>query len=521
MRFALVFLLLLAPSVVRGAAPDAVTYKPGRWARVQVGAPGEILAPGAATVVGHARASAQYVLPMSEPWVAASEGSKLAVTSIANGAWLVVEVGAGSRGPARDGILKALPEGSVLTGLGDIGRGVPEAVDLVICHDFAESRLQPGERAAIDAFVRRGGAVLMLFASRSIPAASEGLWRSLFGTGEGRDEQARGLPRGLLVASDFTTRLDVPESAGDRPPQTLDDFKALPDIPEPSGGQPFVWQRCGRGIVMAARTTMLESSRDTERFFGRVGARVRTDCRPISLGPVEPDVFGLFGQPAWSEEPRQEFALLAAAYSVAAVGLLLSFRAMLTRCRRAWLAGAVCIAAGGIGIFLAFTAGASGLALDTASIVIVEPGEAPVAVDLARIARLGPGDAPELASANAMPPRLLLYSRHAASGKTWVRYRFLPEHSSVEPVLGMDQRLCVSSVRSAPNGRAAGLDAPPPPNAEALIALFKSRWARKRTDYEFRWARAQGPRLFTVAAEGRFVQVNHGPTLIVTEREAE
>ena len=409
----------------------------------------------------------------------------------------------------------------MLTGPSDIGRGVPEAVDLVICHDFAESRLQPGERAAIEAFVRRGGAVLMLFASRSIPAASEGLWRSLFGAGEGRDEQARGLPRGLLVASGFTTRLDVLESADDRPQLTLDDLKALPDIPEPSGGQPFVWQQCGRGIVMAAQGTMLERSRDTERFFTRVAARVQTDCRPINLGPVEPDVFRVFGQPAWSAQPRRRFALLAVAYSVAAIGLLLSFRAMLARRRWAWFAGAVCIAAGGVGIVLGFTAGASGLALDTASIIIIEPGEAPVAVDLARIVRLGPGDAPELASANAMPPRLLLYSRHAASSKTWVRYRFLPEHSSLEPVLEIDQSLCVSSVRPVPNDRAVGHRVSPPQNAEAIIALFKSRWAREGMDCTFRWEAAKGPRLFTVAAEGTFVQINHRPTLIVTEREAE
>ena len=521
MRFVLVFLLLLAPSVGRGAAPDAVIYKPGRWARVRVGTPGEILAPGAATVVGDARADAQYVLPMSEPWVAAFNGSKLAVTSIPGGAWLVIEAGPGSRGPARGGILKALPEGSVLTGLGDIRRGVSESVDLIICHDFAESRLQPSERAAIEEFARQGGSVMMLFASRVIPAASEHLWRSLFGAGEERDKQAPGLPRGLLVPNDFRTRLDVPEPADERRPLTLGDLKALADIPEPSDGQPFVWQQCGRGIVMAARGTMLERSSDAERFFRRVAARVRSDCRPIGLGPAEPDVFRLFDPPAWSMQPRHRFAALAAAYSVAAIGLLLSFRAMLARRRWAWLAGAVCIAAGGLGIVLAFTASTSGLALDTASILIVEPGTAPVAVDLARIARLGPGDAPELASANAMPPRLLLYSRHAASEKTWVKYRFRPDRSTLEPVLGIGQSLCVSSVRPVLDGRAIGPGVSPPQNADALIALFKSRWARKGTDYGFRWARAQGPRLFTVAAEGTFVQVNHGPTLMVTARVPE
>ena len=520
MRFVLMLLLLLAPSVGRGAAPDTITYRPGRWTRVQVSTPGEIPAPGAATVVGHARADAQYVLPMSEPWVAALDGSKSAVTSIPNGAWLVVEAGPASHGAARDGILKALPEGSILTGLGDIGRGVPEAVDLIICHDFAESRLQPGERAAVEAFIRRGGAVVMLFASREIPAASEDLWRSLFGAGEARDKQAPGLPRGLLVPNDFQTRLDVPDPAGESSPLTLDDLRALADRPEASGGQPFVWQPCGRGIVMAARRTMLDRSEDAERFFRRVARRARSDCRPINLGPVQPDVFRLFDQPGWSAQPRHTFAVLAAAYSIAAVGLLLSFRSALARRRWAWLAAAILVAAGGVGIVLAFTGGASGLALDTASILIVERGKAPVAVDFARIARLGSGGAPELVSADAMPPRLLLYSRHAASAKAWVKYRFLPDRSTVEPVLDIGQSLCVSSVRRVPNGSAAGPGASPPKNAEALIELFKSRWAKKGTDYVFRWARAQGPRLFTVAAEGRFVQIDHGPVLVVTERAA-
>ena len=515
MRYVFVLVLLLAASSVRAAAPDAVTYKPGRWVPLQISAPGEILAPGAVTVVGDARAEAQYVLPMSEPWVAAFNGRKLDITSIPDGAWLAAEVGPGVGSAARDGILKALPPGSILMALGDVRRGVPEAVDLIICLDFGETRLQPSERAAVDEFVRRGGAVLMIFASRVIPAASEPFWRSLFGAGKPRDKQAAGLPRGLLVPNDFTTRLDVAETSADRRPLTLDELKAWADAPVPAGGQPFVWQQCGRGIVMAARGTMLDHSTETERFFRRVARRAQTNCRPIRLGPVEPDVFQLFDSPAWSAGARLRFALPAAAYSAAAIGLLASFGAMLARRRWAWLVGAVCIAAGGVGVVLASAAGASGLALDAASILVIEPGAEPVEIDLARIARLGPGDAPELASANAMPPRLLLYSRHAASEKTWVAYRFRPDGAAVEPSLGLGQSLCVSSVRPVRGRPAAGPAAPPPPNADALIALFKSRWAKEGAGYTFRWARpGAAGRIFTVAAEDKFVQIRRGPLLV-------
>jgi len=498
MRHLLLLALLLAAPPARAAPPAAIIYKPGRWVEVPAASPGEIVAPGATTVVGAARAEAQYALPMSEPWATTLGGVRLDITSIPPGGWQAAEIGRSSGAAARDGILRALPAGSILTRLGGVRRRVPEAVDLIICYDFAESKLQPQERAAVERFVRRGGAVLLIFVSRAVPAASARFWRSLFGAGDAREKQAPGLPRGLLVPNDFTTRIDIPESAADRP---------------------FVWQRAGRGIVMAvglpAREKMPERSKETERFFRRIVARVRANCRPVGLGPVEPDVFRLFDSPAWSAEPRRRLALLAVGYTAAAAGLLLSFGAMLAKRRWAWLGGAVCIAAGGAALVFGFTAGTSGLALDTTSVIIVEPGAAPVQVGLARISRLGPGGAPQLMSAAPMPPRLLLYSRHSASEKTWVTYRFVPDGATVEPLLGIGQSLCLASVRAAPENLALLAAAPAPKNADALEQLFRRRWAMKGVDYEFRWVQAPGgPHPFTVSAEGRFVQIRRGPALV-------
>jgi len=483
------------------AAPP-IHFKPGRWVELPPLPPGRVTAPGTTTVIETAQADAQYALPMSDPWTAAVGGANLDTAGVPEGAWLAAELdhGTGARMTSRDGILKALPPGSSLVRLDHIRRGVPESVDLVICHDFSESKLQPQERAAVRRFARRGGAVFLIFASRAIPAASEELWRDLFGAHGKREKQAPGLPRRFLVPSDFALRFD-------------------PDMPR------LVWQRCGRGVVLAyglaPGRNILERPEGTTRLFARALAHIRKNRRPLTVGPVDPGVFGLFERADWSARARRRFALLACGYAAAAIGLLLSFGTLLTRRRWVRSVAVLCIAGGGAAILMALTAGTSGLALDNVAVIMQEPGADPTEVVFARISRLGPGRAPQLRSASAMPPRLVLYSRFSARLKNWVNYRFRPGGATVEPDLEVGQKACLvairtTSVESARSSTSAP-DAPPPPKAEHIIEFVRQRWTTADMDYTFRWVRPSfPPRAFDVSADKHFVQIHRGPVLLVT-----
>ncbi len=483
-----------------GTAP--IHFKPGRWVELPALPPGRVTAPGTTTVIETARADAQYALPMSDPWTAAVGDANLDVAGVPEGAWLAAELnrGVGIGTAARDGILNALPQGSTLVKLGDVRRGVPEPVDLVICHDFSESKLQPQERAAVRQFARRGGAVFLIFASRAIPAASEELWRGLFGAHGKPEKQAPGLPRRFLVPAGFALRFD-------------------PNMPR------LVWQRCGRGIVLAyglaPSENVLERPEETTQLFARALVHIRRNRRPLNLGPVDPGVFGLFEQADWSARPRRRFTLLACGYAAAAIGLLLSFGTLLTK--RRWIrpAGIACIAAGGAAILLALTAGTSGLALDTVAVIVQEPGADPTEVVVARISRLGPGGTPQLRAASAMPPRLVLHSRFSASLKNWVNYRFRPGGATVEPDLEVGQKACLVAIRSASaesaHDSASAPDVSPPPRAEHLIEFVRQRWTTDDMDYTFRWVRPPfQPRAFDVSADDHFVQIHRSPVLIVT-----
>lgn len=480
------------------ATNHPIYYRPGSWVEIPASSPGVILTPGAATVVGEERAEAQYALPLSDPWAATFGDAKLGVTAVPAGAWLVAELapGAGSKTAPRDGILKALPAGSMVVPLSDVRRRVSEAVDLIVCYDFSESNLRPQEQAAVAQFVRRGGAVLLIFASRAIPAASVDFWRSLFGADGEPERQAAGLPRGLLVAADFTLRLDH-------------------EMPR------LVRRQCGRGVVlaygMAPSDNVLKDPDATAKLFARAMHHIRNERRPLAIGPVEPDVFAFFGRPEWSAAPRQRFVLLAWGYAAAAVGLVLSFGRFLMRGRWAWVAGLALVAAAGIATVVWLASGASGLALETTSMLILEPGANPVMVTFARIARLGPGSSPELRSP-MMPPKLVLYSRYSAAQKNWVNYRFRPAGPTVEPLLDVGQNLCLVSIRPVFIGSATAappeLAAHPPPNADKLVRFFKERWASKDTDYTFSWTLQAGSGPFRPDAP--FVQVDAGPTLVVS-----
>jgi 6,7-dimethyl-8-ribityllumazine synthase len=447
----------------------------------------------------------QYALPLAAPWPAEPEGARLEPVAIPESAWLAAELGRGASEKARAGILRALPDGSALVGLGDLRRGVPESVDLVIAYDFSESRLQPSERAAISAFARRGGAVFFVYASRAIPAASVPLWRELFGAGGGAEIRAPGLPQGLLMPRDFRLR-----------------FKA--DMPR------LVWQRCGRGIVLAYELEpeghALETAAGSERLFRRAVESAARERRPVALGPVEPDVYELFAPPRWSRGPRVRFALLASGYALAAMGLLASAGGPLSRRGWTWLAGAVCLAAGGAAAIGALSESASGLSLDTAGVLILEREADPVAVVLGRVARLGPGEAPELGSAARMPPKVTVYRRYSAFRKSHVTYRFRPGGGTVQPHLAQGQSQCLISIRVLPRAATERLAArptvPAPAGGERWIALFRERWADRDAGpeaYRFRWVRAPGElRLFDRSADEAWVQVRRGPVLVVERR---
>jgi len=474
-------------------ASSGTHFKPGRWVEVHAEPPAVLEAPGTATVVEQHHAEAQYVLPMSAAWPTPGTAGQKAI-ALPEKAWLVARLGT-EPGAAREGLLEALPEGSAVVPLGDVRRGVPESVDLVVCYDFSESRLQPRERLALQVFAERGGAVVLVYASRAIPAASLELWRELFGAQGPAEKQVAGLPRGLLVPSDFRLSFD----------------EELPRL---------VWRRSGRGITLAyglAPTDPTLNARESAAaLFERAVLHVRQRRRPVTLGPFDPEVYGLFDAPEWSAVARGRLTLLIVGYAGAAAGLLVSFGGRLARRRWAWLVGVLCVAAAGAALVAALSKN-SGLALEERAFLIIEPDAAPVQVTVGRVTRLGPGEAPKLRTAARTRPKLVLYDRFAAAQKTWVRYRFHPDQSTVEPTLDAGQSICLVSVEpvfpglrsESPGGGAA------PPNADKVIAFFEERWAKSGAEYTYAWPSPFRPSsLFPRAGPAEFVQVRTHPVLV-------
>jgi predicted amidohydrolase len=472
--------------------------------RLPAGVTGRVSAPGAATVIGPDAAEAQYALPMSAPWGTTVGGAPTEMSALKKGAWLVAELdrGADARTVPREAVLKALPKGSALTPLGSIRHGVPEAVDAVVCYDFGESMLQRDERAALVRFAKDGGAVFFVYVSRSIPAASVELWRDVFGAQGKGEKQAAGLPRGLLVPADFGLGLDF----------------EMPGL---------VWRRCGRGLALAYALPPVRNPADLSKhatvLFERARYWIETQCRPVTPEPFMPEAFGLFDRAEWSRPARRRAALVGAGYAAAAIGLLLSFGSLLARKRWRWTAGTLAIAMAGTVAVVALGAGSSGLALDTASVVLDEPGAEKVLVTFARIARLAPGDAPQLRSATPVPPRLALFSRYSASQKTWANYRFGQGVSSIEPLLAVGESMCVVSVRTLSDAEVQDLRvsvSPAPAGGHKLTGLVRERWAGRRDrKYDLTWVTPSAQlRLFDPRAEGTFVQIERHPLLWVSAK---
>jgi hypothetical protein len=505
-RYILVAVLILVAARAT-AGPDY--FRPGRWVALPRGVTGRITAPGTATVVGPDASGVQYALPMAAPWHTGAGGAPKDVEALPRGAWLVAEIDrlAGVRTVPRDAVLKALPDGSALVPLGDIQYGVPDSVDAVIAYDFGESRLQPDERAALARFVKQGGAVFFVYAARSIPAASVGLWRELFGAQGEPERQAPGLPRGLLVPEAFRLGLDF-------------------EVPG------LVWKRYGRGLTLAYAlpprlTTERLTPEMTEQLLEQAGvvfARARhwieSRRRPIVTEPFMPDLFRLFGPVEWGCAERRRIVLTAAGYAVAAVALLFSFRGLLARKKRRWLGAALAVALGGVVAIYLPAVSASGLALDVAPVVIDDPEAGPVMVLLGRVARLGPGQAPQIRSMTSMPPKLVLYGRFSAQQKQWANYRFEPPGPSLEPLLDIGQNLCLVSVRPLTQAEASAIAAqehPGPPEADARIGLARKRWAEPHRTYRFEWkAPTTAHRMFDPRQDDAFVQIRRRPVLWMT-----
>jgi predicted amidohydrolase len=508
MTRAATFLVLLACIIAPGAgrAAEELRFRPGCWVPLPPGASGVIEAPGAATDLRAGPNGTAYALPLSAPWTP-QPGSGIEATALRDGAWLVAQLHGGAGLPAnREGLLRALPAGSVVQPLGDVRAGVPESVDLVVSYEFSEGSLQPRERDELRAFVRRGGAVLLIYAADQLPKAAEPLWRELFAIRGEPQRKPFGLPRPLRVPDDYAIYLDA-------------EIERL------------VWQRYGRGLALAyqvPRADRLQTADAASRLFERVVETVRRRRRPVRVEPVERDFYGLFSRPVWAGSTRRRIAWLVAAYAVGAAALLLSFGGLLARRRWLWLVGVAAIAVAGGCAIVGLGVAASGLALDSATIVIREPGADPVQIVIARIARLGPGRAPRLPSAAAMPPRLVLFHR-AGAQDTWATYRFGGNGATLEPHLDSGQHVCFVAIRTLSEREAAALRpaatglSPAPPNADDLIGVVRSRWAVRPAaghpglEYGFRWLAPDPPgRAFAPAADAAFAQVHRGPTLLVT-----
>lgn len=459
-----------------------IYYKPGKWVPLPSTQPGTVTAPGTLTIIENDAAPAQFALPMSPAW----DRPGLSLQPVSADAWIAAELASTGRIASRDGILRALPPGSALT-TADLTNGVPESFDLLIIYDFAESQLQPGERKALSEFVRRGGAVFFVFSSRAIPASSIELWRNLFDAQGDAVKQEPALPRGFLVPRDFALRMDIP------------------DMPR------LVWKQSGRGVVLAyglaPNERLLDDTAATAGLFERAVKHINVARRPISLGPVEPDVYQLFDQPGWSAEARKHLAFLAGGYAIAAIGLLLSFTALIRRRGVILVASTLVMAALGVMVVRAIPMG-SGLALDTASVLIND--DAPVLVAIGRIARLGPGESPQLVLGGVMPPKILLYGRYSANQRDWAAYR--PQ--SIQPLLDIGQNLCIFAVYDASKGFEYSSNCPPPPNAKQIISYFERRLSGG-VKYDYRWCAAQSFPLDS-GSYLELTQVSWAPMLVAT-----
>ncbi|MFW6158356.1 MAG: hypothetical protein ACOC8E_03265, partial [Planctomycetota bacterium] len=447
------------------------------------------------------RAEAQYALPMTDLW--APETDAFDVEPVPEEALLVAELNRSPKpGLPAEGVRSALPTGSAVVALEDVRERVPDSVDVVVSYYFSEGKLTARERAALVRFVRRGGAAVLVFGGGSMPAASEPVWRRLLRVEGGGRREAGGLPRGFLVPDDFSPRREVLEEVADKPA--------------------FLWRRCGRGVVVAYDASQDEQVRTNAdaaaAVFGRIVARVRENRRPVRLGPIEPDVYRLFGEVAWSGSSRRRLAWLAAGYAVGAAGLLVSLGGLLGRRAWSWLVGLGAIAAAGAATVSVLVDGGSGLALETYSVVLSGEGTEPVELVIGRVARLGRGPWPEFRSARSMPPKVVLYDRYSAVQKEWAAYRFRSAWSSVEPLLDVDQSLCLVSCRWPDEVRARALlgaaDARPPDAAEGLVDLVERELVGGENRH--RWVEPDpAPRLFTPDAARRFTQVRRHPTLLV------
>ena len=476
---------LLFPTTALGAE---IYYKPGKWVPLPETQAGVVNAPGTLTIIENDAAPAQFALPMSPTW----NRPGLSLQPVPADAWIAAELAATGRIASRDGILRALPPGSALSAI-DLMRGVPDSFDLVIIYDFAESRLQPTESAALLEFIRRGGAVFFMFSSRAIPASSIEIWRDLFAAQGDAVKQEPALPRGFLVPQDFALRMDIP------------------DMPR------LAWKQSGRGVVLAyglaPNERLLGDAVGTAELFERAVRHINATRRPISIGPVEPDAFRLFDEPRWSAGARRRLALIAGGYAIAAIGVIISFAGLIRKRGRIFVGSSAAIAALGVAAVLLMPTG-SGLALDTVN-VLIDDGTQPVLVTIGRIARLGPGRATPLMSMNPMPPRILLYGRYSATQRDWAAYRFERSGASVEPLLDIGQSVCLFAMTDVPGGYAAGLaSAEPPPNAAQIISFFERRLSGG-AKYDYRWC-TPAPRLFAAESERTFTQTSTTPVLIAT-----
>ncbi|MFO7900754.1 MAG: hypothetical protein R6V58_17045 [Planctomycetota bacterium] len=480
---------------------ETVYFKPGRWVRLPEGTGRHLIAPGTATVVEDDRAEAQYALPMTDLW--APETDAFEVEPVPAGALLVAELNRSPKsGLPAEGVRSALPAGSAVIALDGVRERVPDSVDLVVSYYFSEGKLTARERAALVRFVRRGGAAVFVFGAGSMPAASEPVWRRLLGIEGGGVREVGGLPRGFLVPDGFSPRRDVLEEAGDKPT--------------------FLWRRSGRGVVVAYNASQDEPVRRkadaAAALFARIVARVQEARRPVRLGPIAPGVYRLFGGAAWSGSSRRRLAWLAAGYAVGAAGLLVSLGGLLRGRGWSWLVGLGAIAAAGAATIGVLVGGDSGLALETYSVVLSGGETEPVELVIGRVARLGRGRPCAFRSAGAMPPKAVLYDRYSAVQKEWAAYRFRSAWSSIEPLLDVDQSLCLVSVRWLDDARASALlgapDVRPPSSSGRLVDLVERELVVGKCRH--RWVEPDAaPRLFTPDAARCFTQVRRHPTLVV------
>ena len=479
---------------------DRIHFKPGHWVRLPEVVAGRIAVPGTATVVEDDRAGAQFVLPMTELWTAEEEGLEL--EPLPEGALLVGELNRTPKpGLPPDAVRAALPSRSAIIDLGDMPDRVPESVDLVLCYYFSESKLTSRAQAALARFVHEGGALALVFGDGSMPEGAKPVWQRLLGIEDGGERSFEGLPPALAVPDDFSP-----------------DIERVDDAPD---GPTFLWKRHGRGVVLVYDTggdDIPRSGASVEALARRLVATAEEHRRPVRLGPIERDVYGLFGRIGWSEQSRRHLAWLVGGYALAAVGLLVSVGGVVRRGWIRWLIGLVVIAGAGTGTLTLLLAGQSGLSLETHSVVFFCEDTGPVEMVIGRVARLGRGPSPEFRSADPMPPKVVLFDRFSAVQRDWAAYRFRAAWSSVEPLLEVGQSVALVAVRPLSTERAAAIagapDSPAPGPGDKLVELVR-RSVTGHT-FEHRWAEPDAAScLFAPGETGRFTQVRRHPALLI------